>query len=181
MQPEALDSLLLGEMPLYILHPEANFKSYSGFNSMQKSLVLMMSAVAMALLATGCAGPEKKFGRGMANLTEVIRLGEIRRSVEQTSVFYSPEEGRTRGFITGLNKTLVRTGLGAYEIVTFPIPSYDPILTDYLAPNPVYPDSYRPNLVAGSTFATDTSLGYSGGDVLPIVPGSRFHIFTPLH
>ena len=148
---------------------------------MQKSLFLMMSVGALALFASGCAGPEKKFGRGMANLGEVIRWGETRRSVEQTAVFYSPEEGYTRGFISGLNKSLVRTGLGVYEIVTFPIPSYDPVLTDYLSPNPAYPDSYRPNLVAGSTFATDTSLGYSGGDIMPIVPGSRFHIFTPLH
>lgn len=148
---------------------------------MQKSLILMMSVAAMALLATGCAGPEKKFGRGMANLTEIVRWGECRRSVEQTAVFYSPEEGYTRGFMTGLNRTLARTGLGVYELVTFPIPSYDPILTDYLDPNPVYPDSYRPNLVAGQNFATDTSLGYSSGDIMPMIPGSRFHIFEPVH
>ena len=141
----------------------------------------MMSVMGLAFFATGCAGPEKKFGRGMANLTECIRWGETRRSIEQTAVFYSPEEGYTRGFISGLNRTLARTGLGIYEIVTFPIPSYDPIWTDYLAPNPVYPDSYRPNLVADQNFATDTSLGYSGGDVAPFIPGSRFHIFEQVH
>ena len=65
--------------------------------------------------------------------------------------------------------------------MTFPIPSYDPIWTDYLDPNPVYPDSYRPSLSADPTFATDTSLGYSGGDVMPIVPGSRFHIYEQIH
>ncbi len=148
---------------------------------MQKSFSLLLLVTALAVLTTGCAGPEKKFGRGMANLTEIIRWGECRRSVEQTAVFYTPEEAYTRGFITGLNRTLARTGLGIYEIVTFPIPSYDPVLTDYLAPNPVYPDSYRPNLVADQNFATDTSLGYSGGDVIPIAPGSRFHIFDQPH
>ncbi|MCU0770940.1 MAG: exosortase system-associated protein, TIGR04073 family [Verrucomicrobia bacterium] len=148
---------------------------------MLKSLILMMSVVTLALLATGCAGPEKKLGRGMANLGEIVRWGECRRSVEQTAVFYSPEEGYTRGFISGLNRTLARTGLGVYEIVTFPIPSYEPVWTNYLAPNPVYPDSYRPNLAADQNFATDTSLGYSGGDVLPIVPGSRFHIYEQVH
>lgn len=148
---------------------------------MQKSLALIVSVAALAVLGTGCAGPEKKFGRGMANLTEVLRWGECRRSIEQTAVFYSPEEGYTHGLITGLNRTLARTGLGAFEIVTFPIPSYDPIWTDYLDPDPAYPDSYRPNLVAGSTFETDTSLGYSGGDIMPIVPGSRFHIFEQIH
>jgi hypothetical protein len=41
----------------------------------------------------------------------------------------------------------------------------------------VYPDSYKPRLLSDSTFDTDTSLGFSGGDVMPFVPGSRFHIF----
>jgi len=141
----------------------------------------MLSVLGLAVLATGCAGPEKKFGRGLANVTEIVRWGECRRSVEQTAVFYSPEEGYTRGFITGLNRTLARTGLGVYELVTFPIPSYDPILTDYFSPNPPYPDSFHPNLVDGPTFATDTSLGFTGGDVAPLVPGSRFHIFEQVH
>jgi len=148
---------------------------------MQKSLVLVISVAAVALLATGCAGPEKKFGRGLSNVTEFARLGELRRSIEQTAVFYSPQEGYTRGFITGLNKSLARTGLGVYEIVTFPIPSYDPVLTNYLSPNPVFPDSYHPHLIAGPEFDTDTSLGFSGGDIAPFVPGSRFHIFDQVH
>jgi len=148
---------------------------------MNKSLLLAALAVTVSLFATGCAGPEKKLGRGLANMGEIVRWGECRRSIEQTAVFYSPEEGYTRGFISGLNRTLARTGLGIYEVVTFPIPSYDPVLTDYLEPNPVYPDSYRPNLVADQNFATDTSLGYSGGDVAPWFPGSRFHIFEPGH
>ena len=148
---------------------------------MKKSLILMMSVACLSLLATGCAGPEKKMGRGMANLGEVIRWGDTRRSVEQTAVFYSPTEGYTRGFVTGFHKSLARIGLGAYEIVTFPIPSYDPIFTDYLSPNPAYPDSYKPDLVAGPTFDTDTYQGYSGGDIMPIIPGSRFHIFDSGH
>jgi putative exosortase-associated protein (TIGR04073 family) len=168
-------------MPLYIPFCGGNFKPNSESGFMQKSLFLILSVAASAVFASGCAGPEKKFGRGMANLTECIRWGETRRSIEQTAVFYSPEEGYTRGFISGLNKTLARTGLGVYEIVTFPIPSYDPIFTDYLSPNPAYPDSYRPSLVAGSTFATDTSLGMTGGDILPIIPGNRFHIHDHKH
>jgi hypothetical protein len=46
-----------------------------------------------------------------------------------------------------------------------------------LTPSPVYPDSYTPNLVEDSSFATDTNLGFSGGDVNPLMPGSRFRIF----
>ena len=148
---------------------------------MQKPLILLAAAAGLTLLATGCAGPEKKFGRGMANVTEIIRWGECRRSVEQTAVFYSPDEGYTRGFIAGLNKTLARTGLGVYEMVTFPIPSYDPIFTDYLSPNPSYPANNKPNLASGSTFDTDTNLGYTGGSLAPFVPGSRFFIFPEMH
>ena len=52
-----------------------------------------------------------------------------------------------------------------------------PIWTTYLNPEPVYPDSYRPGLIEDSTFATDTMLGFSGGDIAPFVPGSRFKVF----
>jgi putative exosortase-associated protein (TIGR04073 family) len=143
---------------------------------MRKTL-LLLSGLAVVMLASGCANTERKFGRGMSNIIEPIRLGELRRSMEQTALFDGPDAGYATGFIKGLNRTIVRTGVGVYEIVTAPIPPYDPVLTDYLAPGPVYPDSYKPTLVEDSTFATDTNLGYSGGDVMPIVPGSRFRIF----
>ena len=134
-----------------------------------------------AAMMTGCAGPERKFGRGFSNTLEPIRLGEVRRSIEQTALFDGPDAGYATGWVKGINRTFARTGLGIYEMVTFPIPNgkkgYDPIWTDYLAPGPVYPDSYAPNLVEDSTVATDTNLGFAGGDVAPMVPGSRFRIF----
>jgi hypothetical protein len=37
--------------------------------------------------------------------------------------------------------------------------------------------SYKPGLVADSIYDTDTYSGYSGGDVAPIIPGSKFRIF----
>ena len=148
---------------------------------MQKSLILLVTAAGLTLLATGCAGPEKKFGRGLANVTEVFRWGETTRSIEQTSVFYSPEQGNTWGLVKGINKSLARTGLGIYELVTFPIPSYDPVLTDYLTPEPAAPASYIPNLVAGPTFDTNDELGFTGGSLAPVVPGSQFHIFSQPH
>jgi hypothetical protein len=48
-----------------------------------------------------------------------------------------------------------------------------PAFTEY----PIYPDSYKPSLIDDSTFHTDTALGFSGGDIAPFVPGSRFRIF----
>jgi putative exosortase-associated protein (TIGR04073 family) len=133
------------------------------------------------LFVSGCAGPEQKLGRGISNTLEFARGGEFRRSVEQTAVFDSPDAAYTTGVIRGIDRSVVRTGVGLWEIVSFPFPnqdkSYDPIFTSYLAPNPVYPDSYKPELSEDSTFDTDAYLGFDGGDVLPIVPGSRFTVF----
>jgi putative exosortase-associated protein (TIGR04073 family) len=139
-----------------------------------KSTALAVMAVTVGLLATGCAGPEQKFGRGMNNITEFARMGELRRSVEQTAVWESAEKGYTTGVMRGLNRSLARTAVGAYELITFPFPPYDPV---FFPADAVYPDSYRPNLIADPVFGQDAALGFSGGDVVPFVPGSRFRIF----
>jgi putative exosortase-associated protein (TIGR04073 family) len=141
---------------------------------------LTLTALA-AVLASGCAGPEQKLGRGLSNTMEITRFGDMRRSIEQTAVFETPSAGYTAGAVRGLNRTITRTGVGLFEVLTFPIPmpgsGYGPIFPSYLKPGPVYPDSYKPGLVSGSLFDTDTYTGFSGGDVAPIVPGSRFKIF----
>jgi putative exosortase-associated protein (TIGR04073 family) len=144
---------------------------------MSKTFPLLAGIALTAVLASGCAGPENKFGRGMSNMFEIVRMGDMRRTVEQTALIHSPETAYSSGFISGMNRSLARTGIGIYEIVTFPIPPYHPVATDYLTPNPVYPDNYKPTLVEDSMFATDTNLGFSGGDVAPWLPGSRFRIF----
>ncbi len=133
--------------------------------------------VIAALFTAGCAGPEEKFGRGMRNTWDVVRMGEMRRSIEQTAVFDGPDIGYTTGFMRGLNRSLARTGLGVYEVVTAPIPPYHPILTRYLAPEPVGPESYKPGRISTELFDTDTYMGFSGGDVAPFIPGSRFKVF----
>lgn len=152
-----------------------------------------------ALLAVGCAGPEKKLGRGLLNATEFARWGEMRRSMEQTALWENTDTVYTTGVIKGFNRSLVRTVVGVFEVATFPFPTptYDAILTSksrvypdasirnksypfggmVLSEYPTYPDSYKPGLIADSTFHTDTNLGFSGGDVAPFIPGSRFRIF----
>jgi len=137
-----------------------------------------LAAVALVgVLASGCAGAQKKFGRGASNMAEFARLGEIQRSMEQTALFEEPGHNFTLGFVRGFTKSLARTGLGVYEVVTAPIPPYEPSCTDYLTPYCVYPAGYRPGLIADSMFSTDSNLGFSGGDVAPFIPGSRFKIF----
>lgn len=144
---------------------------------MRKNVFLLMALAAVGWLAVGCAGPERKLGRGLNNTGEVLRWGEMRRTIEQTALLDSPDAAYTTGAVRGFNRTMARVGLGLYEVVTFPIPSYDPVWTTYLSPQPVYPDNFKPRLVHDSLFDTDTALGFSGGDVLPIFPGSRFRVF----
>jgi len=150
---------------------------------MRKTTIISMVALAAVLVATGCRGPEEKLGRGIRNVTEFARLGELRRTVEQSALFEGPEYAYTTGVIRGFNRSVLRTLVGVYEIATFPFPSYDPWLKpgNKLMPDasvdPVYPDSYKPQLIESPTFETDTALGFSGGDVIPFVPGSRFRIF----
>ena len=137
--------------------------------------------LALALMLTaGCehvSNTEKKFGRGLSNTSEIIRGGEFRRTMEQTALFDSPDMAYGTGFIRGLNRTFARTGIGIYEMITAPFPPYGPVATDHFAPGPVYPDNYTPALMEDSMFATDSNLGFSGGDVAPMIPGSRFRIF----
>jgi putative exosortase-associated protein (TIGR04073 family) len=137
---------------------------------------LVALAIAGAL-SSGCANTEKKLGRGFSNMTEFVRLGEMRREVEQTGLFDQPGGHYATGVVRGLAKSFARTGVGIYEVVTAPFPPYDPVFTDYLSPNPAYPDNYKPDLIDDSLFATDTNMGFSGGDVAPYIPGSRFKIF----
>jgi len=144
---------------------------------MRNTFSLLASLAIAGALLSGCANTEKKLGRGMSNMTEFARMGEMRRSIEQTALFDQPGGHYATGFIRGLNRTLVRTGVGIYEVVTAPFPPYDPVFTGYLSPNPVYPDNYRPGILDDTMFATDTNMGFSGGDVFPYIPGSRFKIF----
>lgn len=144
---------------------------------MRKTLPFLAALGIAAVFASGCANVENKFGRGMANTFEVVRMGEFRRTMEQSALFDSPDYAYSTGFVHGMDRSIERTGIGVYEMVTAPFPPYHPICTDQFAPGPVYPDAYTPGIIADSLFATDDELGYSGGDVAPFLPGCTFRIF----
>jgi putative exosortase-associated protein (TIGR04073 family) len=145
---------------------------------MRTNLLLFAAVAAAAALGSGCANVENKFGRGMTNTKEIIRMGEFRRGMEQSALFETPEYTYTTGFIHGLNRSLARTGIGIYEVITAPFPPYGPVATRHFAPNPVYPDNYRPDVMSDSMFETDTYIGFSGGPILPGVPGNRFRVLS---
>ena len=141
-----------------------------------RKLILPLAAVAVALFATGCTGPEQKLGRGLSNTYEVVRWGELRRSVELNAIEPTPGTGYF-GVIHGFDRSVARTGVGIFETVTFPIPTptYGPVTQRYA--DPVFPASYKPGLLSDALYDTDTYTGFSGGDVAPFIPGSRFSVF----
>jgi putative exosortase-associated protein (TIGR04073 family) len=146
---------------------------------MPKISFTIMPLLGAILVLAGCAGPEQKLGRGMVNSIEFLRMGEMRRSIEQTAVLDSPTLEFTTGVLHGADRTAERTAVGFYEVFTFPFPNHSP--KDYgpifLPVNPVYPDSYRPAMLSDQITSPDTSLGFGGGDITPFIVGSRFHIF----
>jgi putative exosortase-associated protein (TIGR04073 family) len=144
---------------------------------MRSVLSLLALSALVATLTSGCAGPEEKLGRGVRNTTEIVRLGELRTSMEQTAVWGSVPEAVTTGVVQGVDKSIARTGVGLYEIVTFPFPPYHPVLTKYLSPNPAYPSNYRPDMPNDPLYQTDINVGYSGGAWASWIPGSQFEVF----
>ena len=147
---------------------------------MRNKILFWSTALALCVMGTGCSTwgkMETKLGRGVANTTEIVRAGEFRRTMEQSALWDGPDYTYTTGFIKGVNRTFARTGIGIYEVITAPFPPYGPVATDHFAPSPVYPDNYKPGIVSDSMYATDTMIGFSGGTILPWIPGNRFTIF----
>ncbi len=163
----------------------------------------LLPVLVVPLLVAGCAGPEKKLGRGLANVTEFARMGELSRSVEQTTLWEGTDKGMTVGFIRGFNRTVARTVIGAAEVATFYAPwpkngdwSYDacytpdgPLYPDYsvatytepwggmrLTEYPGVPDSYHVAWPSGGAMDPDSEMGISGGAIIPFFPFGRFTI-----
>jgi putative exosortase-associated protein (TIGR04073 family) len=149
---------------------------------MRNAKYFLAAAAVVSLLASGCAGPEEKLGRGINNSLEIARGSEFRRAVEQTAEFDTPGEPYyTTGVIRGIDRTVARTAVGVFEVMTFPFPnhgnSYGPVNNLGMPADPAYPESYKPGRVSDAVFDTDTHTGFSGGDVAPWFPGSRFSVF----
>ena len=96
-----------------------------------KTLFVCCLIVAIVGMATQCYAQDiaKKAGRGLAN----IRTGwvELPKNIYDTSVEENVLSGLTMGLAKGVGMTIVRTGAGVYETVTFPFPipeDYEPVL-----------------------------------------------------
>jgi putative exosortase-associated protein (TIGR04073 family) len=97
------------------------------------TLVLCIMALALPVFAQEGSMIEKmgkKLGRGIVNIA--TGWVELPKNIYDTSVdTNNPLMGITYGTLKGLGMTVVRTGAGAYDTVTFlfPVPQdYQPIL-----------------------------------------------------
>lgn len=73
----------------------------------------------------------KKLGRGVCNIATCPL--EIPGQISKANQFDGPMAGLTYGLLKGILMTGVRATVGAYEVLTFPIPFpryYSPILKD---------------------------------------------------
>ena len=98
---------------------------------MKKGLIMAVVMIMVLAVATVsyAQDPAKKLGRGLANiLTGWI---ELPKNIYDTSVEDNPLAGLTIGLAKGIGMTIVRTGAGIYEVITFPFPipeDYGPVL-----------------------------------------------------
>jgi len=100
---------------------------------MRKKLIIGLVTVYILSLAAParCENPITKFSRGACNLaTFHFEIFEQSRRVKNTDGWLA---GMTYGLGKGIAMSVVRALVGAYEVVTFPIPypvNYEPILKD---------------------------------------------------
>src|SRR6266508_723344 len=81
--------------------------------TMRTSIFPLAAAALAGLLVSGCQTQtgnkiETKFSRGVNNTFELVRMGEFRRSMEQTAVFSGHDAAFSGGFIRGVNRSLAR-------------------------------------------------------------------------
>ena len=96
-----------------------------------KILKVLLVCLVITAMATQCYAqdPAKKLGRGLANI--LTGWVELPKNIYDTSVEENILSGLTMGLAKGVGMTIVRTGAGVYETVTFPFPipeDYQPVL-----------------------------------------------------
>jgi len=96
-----------------------------------KGIIILVAILTIVNIATAsyASDPAKKLGRGVANI--LTGWVELPKNIYDTSVEDNPLSGLTIGLAKGVGMTIVRTGAGVYETVTFPFPipeGYAPVL-----------------------------------------------------
>lgn len=94
------------------------------------SLLCLFAAVAAPLAAARAdiqappgadQSPTRKLSRGVANLT--LGITEVPVTIAQTNEYEGNAAAWTLGVIKGFGRAFARTGVGFYEVVTWPFPT----------------------------------------------------------
>ena len=98
---------------------------------MKKGLIIVVALFTILCISSTCYAQDagKKLLRGLANV--LTGWVELPKNIYDTSVEDNVFSGITIGLAKGLGMTIVRTGAGLYETVTFPFPipeDYAPVL-----------------------------------------------------
>ena len=96
-----------------------------------KGIIICVAILMVVNIATASYAQDmgKKLYRGLANV--VTGWIELPKNIYDTSVEDNPLSGLTIGLAKGVGMTIVRTGAGVYEAVTFPFPipeGYTPVV-----------------------------------------------------
>jgi putative exosortase-associated protein (TIGR04073 family) len=98
---------------------------------MSKGIIICLAILMVLNIAANCYAQDvgKKLYRGLANI--LTGWVELPKNIYDTSVEDNILSGLTIGLAKGVGMTIVRTGAGVYETVTFPFPipeGYNPVL-----------------------------------------------------
>ncbi len=96
-----------------------------------KGIIICVAILMILNIATSSYAQDmgKKLYRGLANI--ITGWIELPKNIYDTSVEDNPLSGLTIGLAKGVGMTIVRTGAGVYETVTFPFPipeGYTPVI-----------------------------------------------------
>ena len=99
--------------------------------SLLKGIIICVAILMVINIVNACYAQDmgKKVYRGLANI--LTGWVELPKNIYDTSVEDNPLSGLTIGLAKGVGMTIVRTGAGVYETVTFPFPipeGYAPVL-----------------------------------------------------
>jgi putative exosortase-associated protein (TIGR04073 family) len=91
-------------------------------------LTLLLAAVALPAFADiqdppmNDQGPTRKLGRGIANI--LYGSTEFSQSITLMNEREGNSAAASYGIVRGVSRTVFRFGIGIYEVVTFPFPTY---------------------------------------------------------
>jgi len=98
---------------------------------MKKGIIVIVALLTICCMTATCYAqdPGKKLIRGLANV--LTGWVELPKNIYESSVEDNIFTGLTIGLAKGVGMTIVRTGAGIYETITFPFPipeDYEPVL-----------------------------------------------------